>query len=269
METPVLKKELDRFGVRPLPKRQMVLKLKEIFQYTHQTLESDSDTSGQLAQSPPEAPGSHACATLASEALGAAGSAQPEATVGLIPPRPKGPQSLRRQQPAEDMVPLSTFPDPDGDTELPASQESTATGSSDTSFSSHSSSWEFGTAFESAGEEEEGEDSVSASQAAVQAAATEAAVSHFIRSRPALYRKVLQYQPLELAELQAQLKQHGIRVAAGKLLDFLDAHCITFTTAAARKEKTRRKGRRPGSKSKGRKAKRLPAPSAPLASGSP
>nr|7BU5_B Chain B, Structure-specific endonuclease subunit SLX4 [Homo sapiens] len=42
METPVLKKELDRFGVRPLPKRQMVLKLKEIFQYTHQTLDSDS-----------------------------------------------------------------------------------------------------------------------------------------------------------------------------------------------------------------------------------
>lgn len=124
-----------------------------------------------------------------------------------------------------------------------------------------SSSGEFGTAFEFAEKDEEDEDSVSASQAAVQATATEAAVSRFIRSRPDLYRKVLQYQPLELAELQAELKQHGIRMATGKLLDFLDAHCITFTTAAARK--TKRKGRRPGSKSKGRRASRTQPPSPP------
>lgn len=32
-----------RFGVRPLPKRQMVMKLKEIYQYTHQLLSSDSE----------------------------------------------------------------------------------------------------------------------------------------------------------------------------------------------------------------------------------
>lgn len=32
-----------RFGVRPLPKRQMILKLKEIHQYTHQLLSSDSE----------------------------------------------------------------------------------------------------------------------------------------------------------------------------------------------------------------------------------
>lgn len=34
---------LHRFGVRPLPKRQMILKLKEIHQYTHQLAGSDSD----------------------------------------------------------------------------------------------------------------------------------------------------------------------------------------------------------------------------------
>ena len=32
-----------RFGVRPLPKRQMVLKLKEIHQYTHQIAGSESE----------------------------------------------------------------------------------------------------------------------------------------------------------------------------------------------------------------------------------
>lgn len=113
-----------------------------------------------------------------------------------------------------------------------------------------SSSCEFGVAFESA-EDEEGEEEESASQTAVHAAATEEAVRHYIRSRPALYRKVLLYQPFELSELQAELKQQGISVATGKLLDFLDAHCITFTTAAARKEKLERKRRQLAAKKKG------------------
>uniref|UniRef100_A0A096M8Q3 Structure-specific endonuclease subunit SLX4 n=1 Tax=Poecilia formosa TaxID=48698 RepID=A0A096M8Q3_POEFO len=40
MDTPELKNKLSSFGVRPLPKRQMVLKLKEIHQYTHQLTSS-------------------------------------------------------------------------------------------------------------------------------------------------------------------------------------------------------------------------------------
>lgn len=124
-----------------------------------------------------------------------------------------------------------------------------------------SSSCEFGVAFESAGEDEEGEEGVSASQAAVQEVATEEAVRRYIRSTPALYRKVLLYQPFELAELQAELRQQGIRMATGKLLDFLDAHCITFTTAAARKEKLERKRRQPVGKKGGRT--RQPTPHAP------
>lgn len=73
----------------------------------------------------------------------------------------------------------------------------------------------------------------------------------YIRSKPALYRKVLMYQPLELAELQAELKQDGIRVPMGKLLDILDALCITFTTAAARKEKLKQKGQQQRGRKKG------------------
>ncbi|XP_071300522.1 structure-specific endonuclease subunit SLX4 isoform X5 [Agelaius tricolor] len=51
METPQLKKELSRFGVRALPKRQMVMKLKEIFQYTHQ--DGDSDFEDEISYSQP------------------------------------------------------------------------------------------------------------------------------------------------------------------------------------------------------------------------
>lgn len=36
-----------RFGVRPLPKCQMILKLKEIHQYTHQLVSSDSEDEGR------------------------------------------------------------------------------------------------------------------------------------------------------------------------------------------------------------------------------
>lgn len=125
-----------------------------------------------------------------------------------------------------------------------------------------SSSCEFGAALESVGEDS-GEEAISASQAAVRAAATEEAVQRYIRSQPALYRKVLLYQPLELAQLQAELKQQGIHVASGKLLDFLDTQCITFTTAATRKEKLAARGKRrqPAGKKRGRA--RRPAPPSP------
>ncbi|KAM8778109.1 structure-specific endonuclease subunit SLX4 [Rhynchonycteris naso] len=268
METPVLKKELDRFGVRPLPKRQMVLKLKEIFQYTHQTLESNSEDESQALQVPTEAPCSQTHTAKTSKASKAAGRTRLEATSDPNPQRSKGLAKTkgtqrRKQQPGGSVPPTSPAKEvplgPDDDAQLPASQESTATSvdASDSSLSSQSSSYEFGAAFESA-EDEEGEEEASSSQAAVPAAATAEAVRHYIRSTPALYRKILLYQPLELAALQAELKQQGIRMAAGKLLDFLDAHCITFTTAAARKEKGRQRRQPKGRKKGGRTARPVP-----------
>lgn len=219
METPVLKKELDRFGVRALPKRQMVLKLKEIFQYTHQTLESDSEDEVQSPQIPAELPCRQASTTETCN-----------------------PSRLPAGEPSH----------PDGDAQLPASQESMATSvdGSDNSFSSKSSSAEFGAAFEYSDEDKDEEVGVTASQAAIQAADTEEAVRRYIRSKPALHRQVLRYQPVELAELQAELKQNGIPVAMGKLSDILDAQCITFTTAAARKEKLKHKRRQPSGRKK-------------------
>ncbi|XP_006874965.1 PREDICTED: structure-specific endonuclease subunit SLX4 [Chrysochloris asiatica] len=258
METPVLKKELDRFGVRPLPKRQMVLKLKEIFQYTHQTLESDSEDEIPSSQVPPTHTFSAATTTEATKTSRAGGHLLPEDTAGPNLQKPTGPTEIksprrRRKQPGKTPPALHTPPGSDGDGQLPASQESAASSvtSSDGSWGSQSSSTgEFGVAFESEGADE-GEEGVTASQAATRTADTEAAVWRYIRSQPALYLKVLRYQPLELAALQAELRQNGIRLATGKLLDFLDAQCITFTTAAARKERLQRKrGRRPAGRKK-------------------
>lgn len=72
---------------------------------------------------------------------------------------------------------------------------------------------------------------ITASQAVVREKDKLLAVRRFIFSDPKLYARVLQYQPLPLAELRASLKAAGIRLGAAKLLDFLDSQCITFSTA--------------------------------------
>ncbi|NXI50396.1 SLX4 endonuclease, partial [Chloroceryle aenea] len=204
METPQLKKELSRFGVRALPKRQMVLKLKEIFQYTHQDVDSDFED---------EIPSSQ-------------------------PPLQKSPARRPRQSKAERTARGKRGADGD-EPMFSASQQSevSSVDGSDISFGSESS---FANGFEAcafASEEEEEEEELPASQAAAREEDKLEAVRCYIRSNTALYNKVLFYEPIELAELHAELKQNGIKISKAKLLDFLDAHCITFTTAGARKEK--------------------------------
>lgn len=141
-----------RFGVRALPKRQMVLKLKEIFQYTHQTLESDSEHEIQSSQLPcsPEVPCSQASTTEIYKPSRSGGYTQIKATAGLGAQRAKGPTKSKNPQHQDKqrsesvshpsrLLPGEPPVGPVGDTMLPASQESVATsvGGSDNSFSSH------------------------------------------------------------------------------------------------------------------------------------
>ncbi|XP_074136086.1 structure-specific endonuclease subunit SLX4 isoform X2 [Sminthopsis crassicaudata] len=281
METPELKKELNRFGVRPLPKRQMVLKLKEIFQYTHQILPSDSEDEIQALQASPKLMAEPCCLTQTSSQVKTSGAVSelPPASSSCALPSVKGSQTevsenlssishqrqknlskiqSRRKRRHKAILTLSQPPPEDvhldsaSDNHLSMSQKSIAssTDESENSFGSQSSiASEFETVFESEGEEEEG---ITASQAAAQVADKEEAVRRYIRSHPALYQKILLYQPFELADLQAELKQNGIKFAMGKLLDFLDAHCITFTTAGSRKEKLKKK-LQPGAKKRGKR----------------
>ncbi|XP_044160684.1 LOW QUALITY PROTEIN: structure-specific endonuclease subunit SLX4 [Bufo gargarizans] len=230
MDTPVLKKELSKFGVRALPKKKMVLKLKEIFRYTHQVMNSDSED-----DVPPSQPHRSVARALQKPT---GDKQQPQHTT-------KGSSSSQsgRKGPSVCAAPEVETED---DQPLTASQESTTSsmGASDTSSLSQSANTnEFETAFA----DEDDDELVPASQAASKEALTAEAVRRFIEAQPELHQQILLYQPLDLAALHADLKQNGIRIAAGKLLDFLDSHCITFTTAAARKEKkshTRRKARK-------------------------
>ncbi|NWV44720.1 SLX4 endonuclease, partial [Daphoenositta chrysoptera] len=209
METPQLKKELSRFGVRALPKRQMVLKLKEIFQYTHRDWDSDFEDEIPYSQPlPRKSPAK----------------------------RPRQPKAGRAAEGAKEQERPSVSLAADGEV-LPASQESTGSSvdGSDISFGSQSS---FVNGFETcalASEEEEEE--FPASQAAAREEEKLEAVRCYIRSNTALYNRILFYEPIELADLHAELKQNGIKISKAKLLNFLDSQCITTTMAKARKEK--------------------------------
>ncbi|XP_027738563.1 structure-specific endonuclease subunit SLX4 isoform X2 [Empidonax traillii] len=269
METPQLKKELRRFGVRALPKRQMVLKLKEIFQYTHR--DEDSDFEDEIPYSQPlpqKSPARRLRQPKAGRAGGgkgagtsrAVGKRKQEVTASSGLPLDKADDGSCGKGCAAPKERTEVTPHPEGAKEqekpsvfsgplaadeeepmLSASQESAASSGdgSDISFGSQSS---FVNGFEAcAFASEEEEEEFPASQAAAREEEKLEAVRCYIRSNTALYNRILFYEPLELADLHAELKQNGIRISKAKLLDFLDSQCITCTMAGARKEQARKR----------------------------
>ncbi|XP_066514199.1 structure-specific endonuclease subunit SLX4-like [Hoplias malabaricus] len=234
MDTPELKKRLDRYGVRPLPKKQMVLKLKEIHQYTHQLISSESEEEaspvGQQRAGLPLAVQNLHPALLSFK--------QPTA------PPPVSPRKLQFGKEEDDV--------------LPASQESN-TSSTESERSNP----------ELCESDDDGSDSegITASQAAVREKDKLLAVRAFILSDPVLYGRLLQYQPLSLSDLKAKLRAAGVRLGTAKLLDFLDSQCITVTTAKSghsAPSRRRKRVRAPAAGtgcagSRGRKRKAKPA----------
>ncbi|XP_065706589.2 structure-specific endonuclease subunit SLX4 isoform X2 [Patagioenas fasciata] len=276
METPQLKKELSRFGVRALPKRQMVLKLKEIFQYTHQDVDSDFEDEIPSSQPPLQkspakcsrqpkagrtASGKRAAASRAvgkKKRVATASSVVPvgrddgdlvgSCETGCAAPK-KGTKRTNHPEGAREKKKSSASPErwslaADGEEPMPSASQESAVSSGDESDISFRSQSSFINEFEAcAFASEEEEEELPASQAAAREEEKMEAVRCYIRSNTALYNKILFYEPIELAALHAELKQNGIKISKAKLLDFVDAHCITFTTAGARKEKEqKRKG---------------------------
>ncbi|CAG5928896.1 unnamed protein product [Menidia menidia] len=188
MDTPELKNKLDRFGVRPLPKRQMVLKLKEIHQYTHQLASSGSED---------EEPGHRGAAPAFKE---------PAAPAGFSPAKDS------REEEAE---------------QLSASQSSNAS----STISSGESERTNPERPASSDGESDSDGGVSCSQAGQRLQERLQAVRSFILSDSRLYGQILQFRPLVLSQLQAQLRAAGVRLGAARLVDYLDSQCITFTTA--------------------------------------
>ncbi|XP_051240004.1 structure-specific endonuclease subunit SLX4 isoform X2 [Dicentrarchus labrax] len=226
MDTPDLKNKLNRFGVRPLPKRQMILKLKEIHQYTHQLTYSDSEDEGpsvgHVAQRKPQP-----------TSLLAAGNKLVSCT-----------QTVKFKEPR---VPAATSPlkhNREEDAELLSASQGSNTSSTAASEESERSNPEL---CQSSDVDSDSDGGFSASQTATRLQDRLRAVRSFILSDSRLYTQILQYQPLVLSQLQQRLKAAGIRLGAAKLVDYLDSQCITFTTAKpGHSAPSRRRGKRTG-----------------------
>ncbi|GLD60824.1 structure-specific endonuclease subunit SLX4 isoform X2 [Lates japonicus] len=208
MDTPELKNKLNRFGVRPLPKRQMILKLKEIHQYTHQLVSSDSEdeapTAGRAAQKPPPTTSA------------AAGSRPVSCARTVTFKEPRAPAAI------------SPLKHKEGEEELLSASQGSNTSSTAASEESERSNPVLCLSSDGDSDSDGG---ISASQAANRLQDRLQAVRSFILSDSGLYSQILQYQPLVLSQLQERLKAAGIRLGAAKLVDYLDSQCITFTTA--------------------------------------
>ncbi|XP_035516084.1 structure-specific endonuclease subunit SLX4 isoform X2 [Morone saxatilis] len=226
MDTPDLKNKLNRFGVRPLPKRQMILKLKEIHQYTHQLAISDSEDEepsvGHVAQR----------------------KAQPTSPLAAGNKPVSCAQTAKFKEPR---VPAATSPlkhNREEDAELLSASQGSNTSSTAASEESERSNPELCL---SSDVDSDSDGGFSASQTATRLQDRLRAVRSFILSDSRLYTQILQYQPLVLSQLQQRLKAAGIRLGAAKLVDYLDSQCITFTTAKpGHSAPGRRRGKRTG-----------------------
>ncbi|XP_062285810.1 structure-specific endonuclease subunit SLX4 isoform X2 [Scomber scombrus] len=232
MDTPELKNKLNRFGVRPLPKRKMILKLKEIHQYTHQLVNSDSED-----ETPPV--GGTARILKPPPTSSAAAGSRPVScaqTVKFKEPVAISPVKLSREEEAE---PLSASQG--SNTSSTAASEESERSNPEICLSSDSDS----------------DGGISASQTATRLQDRLRAVRSFILSDSGLYSQILQYQPLVLSQLQQRLKAAGIRLGAAKLVDYLDSQCITFTTAKpGNSAPSRRRGKKTSKGAKGASRKR-------------
>ncbi|TNN57549.1 Structure-specific endonuclease subunit SLX4 [Liparis tanakae] len=219
MDTPELKNKLNRFGVRPLPKRQMVLKLKEIHQYTHQLVSSDEE----------EEEGPSASRTVPTN----------RPTAGSQVPGDRAVSCTQRVKFKEPTAPPREEEEEEEEAGLPsASQGSNSSSTAASEESESRSNPELCLPSDS-----DSDGGVSASQTATRHQDRLRAVRSFILADPRLYGRILRYRPLVLSQLQERLKAAGVRLAAAKLLDYLDSQCITVSTA---KPGHKRRGQRPG-----------------------
>ncbi|XP_077460586.1 structure-specific endonuclease subunit SLX4 isoform X2 [Stigmatopora argus] len=216
MDTPELKNKLNSFGVRVLPKRQMILKLKEIHHFTHQLVNSYSDEE--------ELSVVHGAQTNAtsSKSFEKKGNFKEPASISLA----------KHTREDEDMQPL------------PNSQDSNSSSTTSTDESERHNP----ELCPSSGRESDSDGGISASQAATCLKDRLQAVRKLILSDSDLCTQILQYQPLVLSQLRERLKLAGIHIGATKLVNFLDSQCITFTTAKPGQTATRRHVKKKGKK---------------------
>ncbi|XP_077984113.1 uncharacterized protein LOC144438810 [Glandiceps talaboti] len=209
MTTPILKGELNKFGVRAMPRKKAVTILKTIYDYTHQGKSKEqTDTAASMSTD---------------REIGASISTTDEANNG-------------KDEPSNQGVTVES----DASTE----RVNTTDDSDSESGDDFGESILMEEGADSDGDDDR--DLTASQQAAEEDKAT--LVKKYIKDNVTWYKKILMYEPFDLTVLSSELKSAGITCSQAKLMDILDEQCITFriqqgNKGRQKKSKSRKKKR--------------------------
>ncbi|CAG2054063.1 unnamed protein product [Timema podura] len=75
-------------------------------------------------------------------------------------------------------------------------------------------------------------------------------VRRYITTNTDLYERILRYEPIWLEELTKELKSQGLKFNSNQLMDYLDEQCITFRTAQGQRNRAKKAARQKPRESK-------------------
>ncbi|XP_032219956.2 uncharacterized protein LOC5519269 [Nematostella vectensis] len=248
MDTPQLKNKVKEYGVRAMPKKRMVKKLKEIYQYTHpgappqEEQRPDKKRSNRGRKQAPRGKGKGKRAPASQRQLSSESEDDQEAIKKQFSLKQTSETQLNKISRVKSTVSTQKPAMSGSEEEMIGVRD--ASNKDDVETVSQSSE-------ESDKEDEEfGEVSVlmenehaTASQQVNSDDLKQTLLKYMTGDRD-LHFKILTYQPMQVVHLHEQIKSDGIKCPISKLVDFLDEQCISFTTAGSRQtQRNRRRGK--------------------------
>ncbi|KAK8736758.1 hypothetical protein OTU49_004635 [Cherax quadricarinatus] len=226
MSSPDLKKQLTKYGVRPLGRRKAVVLLQHLYEQTH-PLVTDSEADSSFC----ETPNPKTLASLKSNMENNAIQHDNMRAENKRSSTEADGKQFKKLTTTENKEKVIVIDGGDSDesgeesSQLNSSQIS-STSTDGSSFDCHEESMLLGI---------DDDDNITSTQQVD----IHSKVLQFITSDPDLHHKVLLYEPIFIKELQESLKVNGIKCSMKILLNLLDDQCITFRT---QHQRTRRRG---------------------------
>lgn len=208
MKTPELKRELQKFGLKPtLGKRKGKIMLRHIYNELHPWVPADSEANFQDTDF----------------------LSQPSSSSNI------GIQTCSSIQPNSRKLMFSDYKAAESDAKTSRGTESSSD-SDDDRRSLNSSRKEI----QYLEEECDDGDTLPSSQPASKIDLPRI-VSKFIRNDKELHKKVLEYEPILIEKLQTDLRDKGFKFKMADLMTFLDEKCVTFKTSQSGSRTKKRK----------------------------
>ncbi|KAK7068815.1 hypothetical protein SK128_015732 [Halocaridina rubra] len=226
LRSPELKKELERYGIKPLSRNKAVVILEHVYEKTH-PLVTDSEAESSFCETPQSLRSSKMAVNGATSDLHKRVLANKQKRLCkeeiALKNLSTGKNNSKNKVPdlavCEEQYEQEECEDP-----LNSSQSSiTSDGSVEDCFEE---TMLIGTVEE---------------YSSTQQGNLKDQVTQFIKSDPELYQKILLYTPFFIEELHASLKANGIKCKMANLLDILDNQCITFRIQQGQRNRVRRR----------------------------